>query len=55
MKFFYKGKELYNIKYLEADFNFFDLRANYKGEDGKEHLGNFRLKELEIEKQNDPA
>lgn len=29
MKYFYKGKELYNIKKLKRDFNFFDIVANY--------------------------
>ena len=49
MKYLYKGNELYNIKPLKNEFNFFDLMANWKdkSDNNKEKLGKFYLKELE--------
>ncbi len=45
MKLFYKGYELYNIKELVNDFNFFDISAWYQ-KDGKIYKGKFRYDDL---------
>ena len=50
------GKKLtvISIEKLENDFNFFDFKCVYLGEDGKEKTGKFRHDEITFEKEKHP-
>lgn len=50
-RYFWKGNELYNIKWLKRDIMFHDIMADWKDKDDgnkEKKRGKFYLKELEI-------